>query len=56
VLVSYFVVEADADAATQTQRQAARQLIKSGQDWFLPKTVALGLELVPSSASTILRV
>jgi predicted nucleic acid-binding protein len=41
VLARYFVEEADADAATEAQRQAARQLIESGQDLFLPKTVAL---------------
>lgn len=38
--------EEDADAATQDQRQAARGLIESGQDLFLPKTVALELEWV----------
>ncbi len=46
VLARYFVEEADADAATQRQREAARQLIESGQDLFLPKTVALELEWV----------
>jgi len=46
VLARYFVEEADADAATEAQRQAARQLIESGQDLFLPKTVALELEWV----------
>ena len=46
VLARYFVVEADADAATESQRQAARQLIESGQVLFLPKTVALELEWV----------
>ncbi len=46
VLARYFVEEADADAATAAQRQAARQLIESGQDLFLPKTVALELEWV----------
>lgn len=46
VLVRYFVEEEGADAATQAQRQAARQLIESGQDLFLPKTVALELEWV----------
>ncbi|MCX5954580.1 MAG: type II toxin-antitoxin system VapC family toxin [Cyanobacteria bacterium] len=35
-----------ADTATETQRQAARQLIESGQPLFLPKTVALELEWV----------
>ena len=46
VLARYFVEEADADAATAAQRQAARQLIESGQELFLPKTVALELEWV----------
>jgi predicted nucleic-acid-binding protein len=46
VLARYFVEEAEADAATQRQREAARQLIESGQDLFLPKTVALELEWV----------
>ncbi|MEY3767575.1 MAG: hypothetical protein RLZZ11_645 [Cyanobacteriota bacterium] len=46
VLARYFVEEDGADAATQDQRQAARQLIESGQDLFLPKTVALELEWV----------
>ncbi|HBH74012.1 MAG TPA: nucleotide-binding protein [Synechococcales bacterium UBA10510] len=46
VLARYFVEEADADSATAAQRQAARQLIESGQELFLPKTVALELELV----------
>jgi hypothetical protein len=32
VLARYFVEEADADSATETQRQAARQLIESGQE------------------------
>jgi predicted nucleic-acid-binding protein len=41
VLARYFVEEEGADPATQTQRQAARQLIESGQKLFLPKTVAL---------------
>ena len=41
VLARYFVDEADADRATAAQRQAARQLIESGQELFLPKTVAL---------------
>lgn len=44
VLARYFVEEADADVATAAQRQAARQLIESGQELFLPKTVALELE------------
>ncbi len=44
VLARYFVEEEDADAATQAQRQAARQLIESGQDLLLPKTVAPELE------------
>lgn len=38
--------EEGADVATQDQRQAARGLIESGQDLFLPKTVALELEWV----------
>ena len=46
VLARYFVEEADANSATQAQRQAARQLIESGQELFLPKTVALELEWV----------
>lgn len=46
VLARYFVEEADADAATAGQRQAARHLIESGQELFLPKTVALELEWV----------
>ena len=46
VLARYFVEEAAADSATETQRQAARQLIESGQELFLPKTVALELEWV----------
>jgi len=41
VLARYVVEEAGADAASQRQREAARQLIESGQDLFLPKTVAL---------------
>jgi predicted nucleic-acid-binding protein len=46
VLARYFVEEATADAATEAQRQAARRLIESGQDLFLPKTVAMELEWV----------
>jgi predicted nucleic-acid-binding protein len=46
VLARYFVEEAEADAATQRQREAARDLIESGQELFLPKTVALELEWV----------
>ena len=46
VLARYFVEEAEADAATQRQREAARGLIESGQPLFLPKTVALELEWV----------
>ena len=46
VLARYFVAEAGADTATENQRQAARQLIESGQPLFLPKTVALDLEWV----------
>jgi hypothetical protein len=38
VLARYFVEEAVADSATAAQRQAARQLIESGQELFLPKT------------------
>ena len=48
VLARYFVEEANADSATAAQRQAARQLIESGQELFLPKTVALELEWVLS--------
>ncbi|MFN9618154.1 MAG: type II toxin-antitoxin system VapC family toxin [Synechococcaceae cyanobacterium] len=46
VLARYFVEEAVADAATHRQREAARELIESGRDLFLPKTVALELEWV----------
>jgi len=46
VLARYFVAEDGADATTERQRQAARQLIESGQALFLPKTVALELEWV----------
>ena len=46
VLARYFVEEAEADAATQRQREAARDLIESGQPLFLPKTVMLELEWV----------
>jgi len=46
VLARYFVEEADVDRATAAQRQAARQLIESGQELFLPKTVALEFEWV----------
>jgi predicted nucleic-acid-binding protein len=46
VLARYFVADAGADTATESQRQAARQLIESGQPLFLPKTVALELEWV----------
>ena len=46
LLARYFVEEEGADAATQAQREAARQLIESGQDLFLPKTVALELNWV----------
>lgn len=46
ILARYFVEEEGADAATQAQRLAARALIESGQDLFLPKTVALELEWV----------
>ena len=46
VLARYFVEEAETDAATQRQREAARDLIESGQPLFLPKTVALELEWV----------
>ena len=46
VLARYFVEEDSADTATAAQRQAARQLIESGQDLFLPKTVSLELEWV----------
>lgn len=46
VLARYFVAEDDADAATERQRRAARDLIESGQPLFLPKTGALELEWV----------
>jgi len=46
ILARYYVEEEGADSATQDQRQAARQLIESGQDLFLPKSVALELEWV----------
>lgn len=46
VLARYLVAEEGGDAANETQRQAARQLIESGQPLFLPKTVALELEWV----------
>lgn len=46
VLARYFVEEEYADAVTEAQRLAARELIESGQDLFLPKTVALELEWV----------
>jgi predicted nucleic-acid-binding protein len=46
ILARYFVREENADAATEAQRQAARQLIESGQTLFLPKTVALELEWI----------
>ena len=46
VLDRYFVAEDDADAATERQRRAARDLIESGQPLFLAKTVALELERV----------
>ena len=46
VLARYFVEEEGADMVTQGQRQAARQLIESGEALFLPKTVALELEWV----------
>jgi predicted nucleic-acid-binding protein len=46
VLARYFVEEANADSATEAQLLAARQLIESGQELFLPKTVALELEWV----------
>ena len=55
VLARYFVEEADADAATQRQREAARQLIESGQNLFLPKTVALELEWVTPVAAPATR-
>lgn len=40
------VAEDDADAATERQRRAARDLIESGQPLFLAKTVFLELEWV----------
>jgi len=46
VLTRYFVAEAEADAATENQRQAARRLIESGHPLYLPKTVVLELEWV----------
>lgn len=46
VLARYFVAEDNADAATERQRRAARDLIESGQPLFLAKTVALELEWV----------
>lgn len=46
VLARYFVAEDVADAATERQRRAARDLIESGQPLFLAKTVALELEWV----------
>lgn len=46
VLTRYFVAEAEADATTESQRQAARRLIESGQPLYLPKTVVLELEWV----------
>lgn len=46
VLARYFVAEADADATTESQRQAARRLIESGEPLYLPKTVVLELEWV----------
>jgi predicted nucleic-acid-binding protein len=46
VLARYYVAEDDADAATERQRRAARDLIDSGQPLFLAKTVALELEWV----------
>lgn len=46
VLARYFVAEAEADATTENQRQAARRLIESGQPLYLPKTVVLELEWV----------
>ncbi len=46
VLARYFVAEADVDAATEAQREAARKLIESGEPLYLPKTVVLELEWV----------
>jgi predicted nucleic-acid-binding protein len=46
VLARYLIEEAGADDATIKQRDATRILIESGQDLFLPKTVALELEWV----------
>jgi predicted nucleic-acid-binding protein len=46
VLARYFVAEDEADAGTERQRRAARDLIESGQPLFLAKTVALELEWV----------
>jgi len=41
VLARYFVEEDDADGATQRQRQAARDLIESGQPCTMPATATV---------------
>ena len=46
VLARAIVEEADADAATLAQQQAARALLSSGQALFLPVTVIEELEWV----------
>ena len=45
VLARYYVAE-ESDPKTAAQRQAALDLIESGESLFLPKTVALELEWV----------
>ena len=45
VLARYYVAE-ESDPNTAAQRQAALDLIESGESLFLPKTVALELEWV----------
>jgi predicted nucleic-acid-binding protein len=46
ILARAIVEEADADAATLAQQQAARDLLSSGQALFLPVTVIEELEWV----------
>jgi AbrB family looped-hinge helix DNA binding protein len=46
ILARYFVEEADADAVTVAQREAAQRLIESGDALFVPTTVVLELESV----------
>lgn len=55
ILACYFLAEGGADATTQTQRQATRQLIESGQDVFLPKTVAQELRFRAGGGRSTLR-